>query len=337
LAKLRVTVVIPTLAADSTYQDCVRSLEKQTLRDLEIVVVDNSGEGRVRQAMAERNNLRIIDSPTNVGFGAAVNLGWRDSSAPYLATINDDAVAHPDWLQKLAETLDKNASAGMCASRVRLKETGKLDSAGMLMAADGSSKQRGHNQPPESFAKAAEVIFPSGSAAMYRRKMIEEIGSFDESFFLYCEDTDLGLRALWAGWKCMYAPGAMVDHLYSHSAGQASPMKAYLVERNRLFTIFKNFPLRILWKTPWMTTIRYGWHFVAMLSGEGAAGKFRAQGNPPAQLAWFVCRAHISLLAALPRLFRQRWGIRGKAKITAKEFCSFLDKHVISLKQVASL
>ena len=315
----------------------MRSLEQQTLHDMEVVIVDNSGECKVRKSFAGSRNVRIIDSPSNLGFGAAVNLGWRDSTAPYLATLNDDAVAHPEWLQKLAEALDKNSSAGMCASRVRLKESGKLDSAGMLMASDGSSKQRGHNEAPEAYAKAAEVIFPSGSAAMYRRKMIEEIGSFDETFFLYCEDTDLGLRAHWAGWKCIYAAGAIADHMYSHSAGRASPMKAYLVERNRLFTIVKNFPLRILWKAPLLTAIRYGWHLAAMISGEGAAGKFRAEGNPPAQLAWFVCRAHISLLAALPGLIRERWAIRARAKISAREFCAFLEKHAISLRQVASL
>ena len=72
--------------------------------------------------------------------------------------------------------------------------------------------------------------------------MLDEIGLFDESFFLYCEDTDLGLRARWAGWECGYVPGAVVEHRYSHSAGRASPLKAYYVERNRLYTVIKNFP-----------------------------------------------------------------------------------------------
>ena len=315
----------------------MRSLEKQTLRDIEVVIIDNSGENKVRESLAGRDRIRIIESPTNLGFGAAVNLGWRDSNAQYLATLNDDAVAHPDWLKKLVETMDKNPQVGMCASRVRLMESGKMDSGGMLMAADGSCKQRGHNEAPEAYSKSADVIFPSGSAAMYRREMIEGIGLFDESFWLYCEDTDLGLRARWAGWRCIYVAGAMVDHMYSHSAGRASPMKAYLVERNRLYTIIKNFPLRRLWKAPWMTAARYFWHLLAMLGGEGAAGKFRAEGNPPAQLAWFVCRAHISLLGALPRLFRQRRAIRGMAKISAREFCALLDKYAISLRQVASL
>ena len=301
------------------------------------MIVDNSGENKVRRSVPERNGLRIVGSPVNLGFGAAVNLGWRYSVAPYLATLNDDAVAHPDWLKKLAETMDKNPQAGMCASHVRLKESGKLDSAGMLIAADGSSKQRGNNEAPANFSKSAEVIFPSGSAAMYRRKMIEEIGSFDESFFLYCEDTDLGLRAHWADWKCIYVAAAVVDHIYSHSVGRASPAKAYLVERNRLYTIVKNFPLRILWKAPWMTAVRYSWHLVSMMSGHGAAGQFRAEGNPPAQLAWFVCRAHISLLGALPRLLRERWAIRKRAKIAPKAFCVLLEKYAISLRQVASL
>ena len=74
--------------------------------------------------------------------------------------------------------------------------------------------------------------------------MLEEIGGFDDDFFLYCEDTDLGLRARWAGWKCLYVPEAVVEHHYSHSAGRASPLKAYYVERNRLFVLVKNFPGR---------------------------------------------------------------------------------------------
>ena len=130
----------------------------------------------------------------------------------------------------------------MGASRVLLAGRGVLDSAGMLICADGSSKQRGHGEPPELYREVDEVLFPSGSAAIYRRQMLEDIGGFDERFFLYCEDTDLGLRARWAGWKCLYIPSAVVEHRYSHSSGGASPLKAYYVERNRLLVVMKNFP-----------------------------------------------------------------------------------------------
>jgi GT2 family glycosyltransferase len=87
--------------------------------------------------------------------------------------------------------------------------------------------------------------------------MLEEIGLFDESFFLYCEDTDLGLRARWAGWECLYVPDAVIEHRYSHSSGKASALKAFYVERNRLFVIFKNFPLLDLLLVPFYAMSRY--------------------------------------------------------------------------------
>ena len=136
---------------------------------------------------------------------------------------------------------------------------------GMLICRDASSKQRGHGRPPEDFPVTEEALLPSGSAALYRRAMLEEIGGFDGSFFLYCEDTDLGLRARWAGWKCLYVPEAVVEHHYSHSAGRASPLKAYYVERNRLFVLAKNFPLGMLLAAPWVSLARYLWHAWYML------------------------------------------------------------------------
>src|SRR4029077_20869911 len=125
---------------------------------------------------------------------------------------------------------------------------------------DGSSKQRGHDECPERYSKREDVLLPSASAALYRRAMLEEIGLFDESFFLYCEDTDLGLRARRAGWRCLYVPAAVVYHRYSHSAGRASAAKAYYVERNRLYTVIKNFPLWIWPLVPLFSAFRYAMH-----------------------------------------------------------------------------
>jgi len=191
-----------------------------------------------------------------------------------VATLNDDAVAHPGWLAALVGALDHRPDAGMCASQVRLYGENRLDSAGMLLARDGSSKQRGHGKAPEDFPVEEQVLLPSGSAALYRRAMIEEIGDFDEHFFLYCEDTDLGLRARWRGWKCVYSPLAVVEHHYSHSAGEASPLKAYLVERNRLFVLAKNFPARMLLAAPFVAAARYFWHFLYLAQGRGSAARF---------------------------------------------------------------
>jgi GT2 family glycosyltransferase len=314
----------------------VESLGRQTRRDFEVIVIDNSGKGLVRQNQSAPG-ARLIENPRNAGFGAAVNQGLRASTAPFLATLNDDAVAGPRWLDALLHALDERPDAGMCASQVRFFGEHRLDSAGMLVARDGSSKQRGHGKPPEDFPVAEETLFPSGSAALYRRAMLDDIGGFDDGFFLYCEDTDLGLRARWAGWKCLYAPDAVVEHHYSHSAGRASPLKAYYVERNRLFVLAKNFPGGMLLVAPFATVARYLWHAWFLLQGRGSAARFRAEGHAGPRMLWYVVRAHCALLAGLPRLWRQRRQIRRRARITPRVFRHLVRTHSISARQVAAL
>jgi len=329
-------VVIPTLSAGPRLLECVESLSRQTRRDFEVIVVDNSGQGLVRRNRTAPG-ARIIENSRNAGFGGAVNQGWRASPTPYVATLNDDAVAHPNWLDAMVRALDSRPDAGMCASQVRFFGEPRLDSAGMLVAADGSSKQRGFGRPPEDFPVAEETLFPSGSAALYRRTMLEELGGFDDGFFLYCEDTDLGLRARWAGWKCLYVPAAVVEHHYSHSAGHASGLKAYYVERNRLFVLAKNFPGRLLLAAPLVSLARYLWHAWYILKGQGSAARFRAEGNAGPKMIWYVVRAHAALLVNGPRLWRQRRAIRAGARITPAIFRHLLRGHSISARRLARL
>jgi len=340
LSEPKVTVVIPTLAADSALLDCLRSLEAQILRDFEVVIVDNSGRRLVRARDAGESAagvLTILENERNAGFGAAINQGLRVSRTPFLATLNDDCVAHPEWLRALVAAIEPRPDAGMCASQVRLAGANRLDSAGMLLSADASSKQRGHGELPGRYSTPEEVLFPSGAAALYRRAMLEEVGGFDEDFFLYCEDTDLGLRARWAGWKCLYAPDAIVEHRYSHSAGRASRLKAYYVERNRLFVLLKNFPARALVFAPFAALARYGWHAWYLLRGRGAAAQFRTEGHAGWLLVWFALRAHLAMLASLVKLWKKRRAIRRTARISAGEFRRLLHAHSISPREVAAL
>jgi len=280
---------------------------------------------------------RVIANDRNAGFGAAVNQAFRASDAPYLATLNDDAVADSRWLEALIAAAEARPQVGMCASEVRLAGSGLLDSAGMLIATDASSKQRGHGESPTKFATSTDALFPSGSAALYRRKMLDEVGMFDESFFLYCEDTDLGLRARWAGWECAYVPGAVVEHRYSHSAGPASPLKAYYVERNRLYTAIKNLPLAMLLRAPFASLARYFWHLASLLEGRGKAAEYRQAGHSAALLPLLVLRAHAAALWRLPRLWSERRRIRKSARLNTLEFKKLLARHSITLRQVAAL
>lgn len=331
------TVVIPTLTAGSALVECLAALVRQTRRDFEVVVVDNSGKHLAREAEADRFGARILEPEDNIGFGAAVNMGFRESHAPFLATLNDDATAHPGWLAALLAAAESQPDAGMFASQVRLASDGRLDSAGMRICGDGSSKQRGHLEPPEQFGTPAEVLCPSGSAALYRRAMLEEIGLFDEDFFLYCEDTDLGLRARWAGWKCQYAPEAVVDHEYSNTAGRASPLKAYYVERNRLYVLAKNFPAGLLLRAPFLTLARYFWHLVSILDDRGSAAQFRRERHGWLELGFIIARAHCTALFRARRLWKKRREVRAKARITPREFRDLIERHWITPREVAAL
>lgn len=314
----------------------MESLEHQTRRDFEVVIVDNSGQGLVRRN-GVAGSARILENGHNAGFGAAINQGVQATSSPYVATLNDDAAAHPQWLEALVAALERRPDAGMCASQVRFFGEPRLDSAGMLVCRDGSSKQRGHGRAPDDFPVSEETLFPSGSAALYRRAMLEDIGGFDGRFFLYCEDTDLGLRARWAGWKCLYAPEAVVEHHYSHSAGRFSPLKAYLVERNRLFVLAKNFPAGLLLAAPFVSLARYFWHAWYVLLGHGSAARFRAESGGGARMLWYVVRAHGALAAHVRWLWRERSAIRARARITPKVFRHLLRSHSISARRIARL
>lgn len=317
--------------------ECVRALGRQTRRDFELVIVDNSGQGLVRASEAGRHAHRIIENSRNEGFGAAINAVFRSSRAPFLATLNDDAVPRPDWLASLVAAMEARPDAGMCASQVRLFGEDQLDSSGMLVCGDASSKQRGHFRPSADFPVEEEVLFPSASAALYRRDMLDEIGLFDEEFFLYCEDTDLGLRARWYGWTCLYVPHAVVEHHYSHSAGRASPVKAYYVERNRLFVLVKNFPGRMLWRAPWIALARYGWHAALLAGGRGSAARFRQEGNSGLRMVEYVIKAHLALAGSFGRLWRERRRIRAAARLSPRVYARLLRAHAISPRRVAEL
>lgn len=334
---LQLTVVIPTLMAGEPLRCCLQSLTDSATRDLQVIVVDNSGENRAVEVCRDFPDVELIANDRNQGFGAAVNRGWRLNDSSFVASLNDDAVVAPDWAGNLLQAArTAPAQVGLWACRVMLDES-HIDSAGMVLARDGSSRQRGHLQAPHSFVEPGESLCPSGSAAMYRRTMLEEIGFFEEDFFLYCEDTDLGLRAQWAGWRCQYVPTAVVYHRYSATAGRASSQKAYLVERNRLRVVARNFPASWVLTAPWFAAARYGWHLWDWWGGQGKAAEYRATGQPAWKLGAHILQAHWDTLMRLPALFRQREQIRRRRRISSREFIGRVRSHQMSVRQVAAL
>lgn len=331
----RVTVIIPTLLAGEPLERCLGCLRAQTFEAFETIIVDNSGTGAAAP-LAAPPGIRVLENQHNLGFGAAVNRGIESSAGDFVCTLNDDAYPAPGWLEHLVRAADRQPEAGMFASQIRLAaHPERLDSAGLGIYGDGTTKQRGHRESAAGYGRLENVLIPSACAALYRRSLLDRVGSFDADYFLYCEDTDLGLRARLAGESCLYVPQAVVDHDYSISSGRASRLKAYYVERNRLWTVVKIFPLALWPLVPIYSLWRYLLHLWALLTGRGLAAEFTRDGEKWWRLVLIVGSAHAQALSHLPVLLAKRRRIQRSAKLGTWAFWKLLRRHYARASQIA--
>jgi GT2 family glycosyltransferase len=317
---------------------CVASLLRQTWPALEIIVVDNDSRDGSLALLRSRYGSRItlIESPVNLGFAGGNNLGIRVAKGAYVALLNNDAVAEADWVGALVRAAEADPVVGMCASKILVLDGhGLIDSAGLLMSADGIGRGRGRLDPDgDAYARAEDALVPSGCAALYRRAMLDEIGLFDEDFFAYCEDADLGLRGRLAGWRCRYVPDAVVHHAYSRSTAPYSAFKAFHVERNRCFVLLKCFPLGAIVASLPYTLARYGLQLWGAATHRGAAARL-AEGVSPLAILALVLRAWGAALVLAPRMLARRRRQRGRRRLTASDWRRAVRPHLLTLRDLA--
>lgn len=330
------TIVVPSIKVHSLWQRMFESVLAQCTADVQLILVDNSGQGLIADLPKAREAGAVIRAPRNLGFGPAINVAFQRHPAKYLITLNDDAIPEPGWLAALLDFAESHPDAGMLACKILLGNSERLDSAGLGIYGDGTGKQRGHGRAASSFVEAEEVLCPSGCAALYSARLFEDVGFFDERYFLYHEDMDLGLRARMAGWCCQFVPGAVVRHWSSASAGKGSKLKAYLVERNRIFTVWKVFPARLLARVPFYTAIRYGWHAIAAFKGEGEAASFsRSSQMGWIELAWTAFKAHLAFAKHYGWLQKERERFKKVRRLSSEECEDLIRRHWISAREIA--
>jgi GT2 family glycosyltransferase len=164
--------------------------------------------------------------------------------------------------------------------------------------------------------------------------MLDEIGLFDEAFFLYGDDTELGLRGRLAGWSCAFAPRAIAFPRGSQSAGRYSRLKAFHVERNRIWVLVKIFPLALIVVSPLFTLVRFTLSAWAGLTGRGAAGR-HARSHSLWSLVTVTLSAHLAALRGLPAVLRQRRRDRRLRRLGTREFLCLLWAHRVSARDIA--
>jgi GT2 family glycosyltransferase len=336
--KLRVSVVIPNLNGKGFLGECLRALERQTYRDFEVVLVDNgSTDGSLAYVRNEFPWLRtIVENASNLGFAKACNQGIEASSGTYIALLNNDTEAHVSWLAELVAAADEHSAVGMFARKTLFFDRrDTIDTAGHLFYPDGLNRGRGRLEVDTGqFDDKTDVFFPSGCAALYRKEMLDEIGTFDEHHFAYGDDTDIGIRGRLAGWGCLFVPGSVVYHRYSMTTGAYSPRKAYLVERNRIWIVWKYFPMRHLLVSPFYSFARYCFQAYGAVSGKGAAGQFAKQ-HSGWSLIGSVVKAYIDAFMDAPRVWSERRRLKGLRKVSDAEIDRWFTDYRMSVREIA--
>ncbi len=313
---------------------CLTSLSRQTGAEFETIVVDNgSNDGSADMAEVEFR-ARVIRNQVNRGFCAANNQGIAAAHGEFVALLNNDAEAEAGWLAALHRACTRAPGVGMAASKVLVwEDPRRIDKVGHLIYPDGQNKGRGSGAVDAGqFDREEEVLWPDGCAALYRKEMLDRIGGFDEDFFAYGDDAELGLRARIAGWKCIYTPEAVVRHHRGSTLGKDSSRRLELIERNRLLLAMKLFPWSLLWLNPFYFVLRLGAGIGAAQRGEGDTVHF-----PGLRGKWKMAKALLKgewqALCLLPRMLRKRAAVRDLRRLSPGDVRRLILANRLSLKE----
>jgi len=243
------TVVIVNYNSGGCLARCLEALEAQRFRDFTVIVVDNGSTDDSLQALDKiPPTWRAIRLGHNTGFAAANNHAFALATSPWVAALNPDAFAEPDWLEQLALGIQRYPEAAAFGSlQIDAAHPGRLDGAGDVYHASGLLWRGGFGQPLSRQRGEGEVISPCAAAAVYRRETLEGLGGFDEDFFCYGEDVDLGIRLRLAGQRSIQLTNAAVRHVGGASGGRRSDFALYHGMRNRLWLFVKLMPAPAFW------------------------------------------------------------------------------------------
>lgn len=321
---------------------CLDALQRQTFRDFETILVDNgSGDGSVELLQQSYQWVKVIELEGNSGFSGGNNEGLKHASGEYIVVLNNDTEAEPSWLAELVTAADANPAAGQVGCRICSMENHDLiDSLGHGVCPDGMSRGRYRLQRWSdvrgSFRPVDEMFFGTACVSLYRRAALDQVGFFDDDMFAFAEDTDLGLRLRWGGWKAVIATEAVVYHKYSGTGGVFSPFKLYLVERNHYWVALKNFPLSMLLLVPFHTVIRYLIQIQVVLGGKGSGGEFVASGSK-----WLIIRALLKgtwdALLGVPLMLAKRQTIMKNARIAPDEMRALMKKYRMTFRELLDI
>jgi len=309
------SIIIPNYNGEHLLPTCLDALRSQTYPHFEVIVVDDaSTDGSVVLLQREYPEVQVLRLERNSGLAAACNGGVTLASGEILVLLNTDTDAEPGWLAALVETLAQHPEAGSVASKMLLfDQRDRLHTAGDAYGADGIPRNRGVWEIDEGqYDQAVEVFSGCGGAVAYRREAWDSVEGFDEDFFMYLEDVDLGWRLQLAGYRALFAPQARVYHHLSATGGGV--LASYYTGRNTIWVLAKDVPGFLL-RRHWPSMLRAQWSITweALKAWRGDAARARLRG----QLAG---------LRGLPRMLRKRRAVQGSMRVSDEYLSNLLTK-----------
>jgi GT2 family glycosyltransferase len=302
-------------------EPCLSALKAQAgAPDFEVVLIDNgSTDDSVPIVAKNFPEVRIVETGRNLGFAGGNNAGARAARGSLLAFLNNDTIPAPEWLARLHAALGGGGDRALVTSRlVDLTRPDIVDSAGDGYLRAGGAYKHGHGESLAKHLEAREVFGACGGAFMIRRDVFESLGGFDEDFFMVYEDVDLSYRARLAGYRCWYAPDALVRHAGSGTLGTTSAQAVYYGQRNLEWTWLKNTPGGLLLRT-------LAAHAIYSIAG---VAHYIGRGRGAAAV-----RGKIAALLSLPRILRKRRIVQRTRRVDTRAVEALMERNWVAVKR----
>ena len=286
-----------------------------------VLVVDNASSDHSAAFAGQFAGVNLLKMTANLGFAAGNNHALAECDTEFVALLNPDAFPEPDWLERLLTAAGAHPDAAAFGSRQLCQgDPEVLDGIGDTYHMSGLVWRERYGARQQACDLIPQEIFsPCAAAALYRRQALVDVGGFDDDYFCYIEDVDLGFRLRLAGYKAMYVPDAVVHHVGSATTGgQRSDFSVYHGHRNLVWTFVKNMPGALFW-------LLLPFHLLMNLA---TVGMFMVRGQ-----GGVILRAKWDAIRGLPRMWVKRQQIQARRVVTVQEIWRVLDKRLVSRKQ----
>ncbi len=271
------------------------------------MIIDNgSTDGRVLQLQEKYPDLQLTINrlDANLGFASANNIGARLACGKWIALLNADAFPEPDWLERFLEAAEMHPHAFFTSRQIQAGDPICLDGEGDNYHVSGYAWRKNYGRPVYPVQHLEDVFSACGAAALYPRQEFLNAGGFDEDYFSYHEDVDLGFRLRLRGLTCMLVPQAIVHHVGSGSTGKRSDFSVYYGHRNLVWTYFKDMPSVLFWLyLPLHIFVNFFFLIYFTLKGQGHT----------------IWRAKWDALRGLPMMVKKRHEVQLQRKVTVVE------------------